>query len=520
MYSQSGAPPEPAPGRFENRALFQAVQHISKSLVRRVGMKYGDTVYASLFSEIWGQSQFATIEVLAKKRQEYFNRAHKLRDRSSQNVANSKTIQEKAPILSVEVIRDEDEKERSERMKKLNAARDRLVRILKRVKDDTLSVNERRITVQIIGRPGALDVDALRRLWGVPRVVFEAAELHQYFERYGDEKSICNFYDTHIWGAQQDTRIFNILYWKETACCDQTGGYSSLKSRRVRTISHRIIRKVIKLLLLRRRSPLFEKNMDVATEVVLYALHPDGHLVTFRESALREAGFFQGLQAYEYSRSFTASLQNLALAKLNRMLKDLRAVKQLEAELRGGDEPVEFLSLPALRRYCLERDTLTDRALHALVDRYVRREKRDMRCPDNFPVSFASFIRMYLALVGSSTDPGLKYWFSVLDQDGDGWINIGDVAHFYSERKAESEKRNGIKLAHVQFLWVRLCAMSRVPPTGKGLNLSSLKELGKEEREFMMCALLVRRADEGNLTDVAATLAESDGFSEASVELN
>ncbi|KAI0557365.1 hypothetical protein FGB62_313g010 [Gracilaria domingensis] len=519
MYSQGGAsPPTSKPVLFENRALVHAVKHISGSLVRRVGMRYGYSVYGTLLSQIWGESQYATIDVLARKRQESLDRKRKLRDRSPTKIVNSKNLRDTSSSLSDKSVQSDDEEERMKKMKKLNDARDKLVRILRRVKDDTLSVNERRITRQIIDRPGGLDVDALRRLWGVPRAVFEAAELYHYLEKHGDEKFILDFYDTHLWGAQPDTRIFNILYWKESGDCRLASGFSKPQSRFCRTISQGIVKRVIEILLTRRRSPLFEKNMEIATEVVLYALHPDGHVVTFRESALKEAGFFQGLQAYEYSRSFTASLQNLHLAKLNRMLKDLKAVRELEIERRGGNGPVEFLSLQTLRRYCAERDTLTERALHAVVDRYARRRKGELQYRDELQISFASFVRMYLALVGSATDPGLRYWFSVVDQDGDGWINLGDVAHFYSERKEESEKRNGIKLTDVQCLWIRLCAMSRVRPYGKGLNLSSLKELGREEREFLMCALLIRRADDGNLTDVAATIADSDGNSDISVE--
>lgn len=126
-------------------------------------------------------------------------------------------------------------------------------------------------------------------------------------------------------------------------------------------------------------------------------------------------------------------------------------------------------------------------------------------------MTVGDFVRMYLALVGCQSDPGLRYWFGVLDQDGDGRVGVGDVAHFYTERKAESERRNGVLLADVHWLWVRLCAMGGVRPDGPGLDLAALQALGKDEREFVMCALLVRRADDGKLADVASTIAAGGG---------
>lgn len=518
MYSQAKSFPQLPPIRFENRALIHAVSHISANLVKRAGEKSGDATYANLLSNIWGQTSVATLEVLARKRQEAARLKRKTTEFSTEKDVRFKAKCDQVSQFEKTILSDDD-KERMRKMKKLNAARDKLVRILRRVKDDTLAVNERRLTVQIIRRQEQLDVDALRRLWGVPKVVFEVAELYAYFKANGDLRMVCDFYDKHLMGNEPDTRIFNILYWKESGNRQQSGKPPNRYSC-FRSISRSIIREVIKLLLSKRRSPLFERNMDVATEVVLYALHPDGHIGSFRESALKDAGFFQGLTAYEYSRSFTGSLQNLHLAKLNRMLKDLRAVKGFEAERNNDGEGLDGFSVQSILHYCSERDTLTKRALFSVIDRYVRRENRSQLGRENLRISHADFVRLYLALTGSATDTGLKYWFSVLDQDSDGWINVGDVAYFYSERKAESEKRNGIKLSDVRGLWVRLCAMSRVSPNGRGLSFSALKELGKDEREFVMCALLIRRADDGNLTDVAATLAESDDGSESSLKLD
>lgn len=512
MYSQ---PPSRgiAPPRFENRALLDAVRLISGDLVKRAGISSTDTSYANLLSDIWGQSHYATIEILAAKRR------HALAKRPRKQPTKGKTPPPTSPSSSADVqgkytqtaeehIQGADEVVKKRKTQRKNAARDQLVRLLRRVKEDSLVANERRLTCVLAKNDTDLDIDSVRRLWGVPQVVFEAAGLDRYFMENRSVDKVTDFYDRYITRATPDSRIFNVLYWKE--CCEEKGeGGGRCKGKGTfRSISKDIVAAVIRLLLTKRRSPFFEKNMDVVVETVLYRINPDRFVDRFRESFLKEAGFFQGVQGYEYSRSFTGALENLQLGKLNRMLKDIRAVKVVDDEDAKTSGMGDFLSLHAVTKYCSERDTLTDRALRAVYDRYVRRHRSDglVNACELLGMTQADFVRMYLALVGSGTDPGLKYWFSILDQDGDGWVGAGDVAHFYAERKLESEKRNGIVLADVRCLWIRLCAMTGVSPNGKGLDLNSLKELGREEREFMMCALLVRRADDGNLINVAATV--------------
>ncbi|CDF34052.1 unnamed protein product [Chondrus crispus] len=196
------------------------------------------------------------------------------------------------------------------------------------------------------------------------------------------------------------------------------------------------------------------------------------------------------------------------------MLKDIKAVKAIDKDTKNAVKDDNFLSLQAVTHYCCERGTLTDRAIHTIFNRYVSRTRVPVNgCTDDASVvgmSKLDFVRMFLALVGSATDKGLKYWFSVLDQDGDGWVGVADVAYFYAERKSESEKKNGILLTDVRSLWVRLCAMTGVSPKGRGISFRSMKELGKADREFVACALLIRRADDGNLTNVAATMEVQD----------
>lgn len=118
-------------------------------------------------------------------------------------------------------------------------------------------------------------------------------------------------------------------------------------------------------------------------------------------------------------------------------------------------------------------------------------------------ISVADFVRMYLALVRCWTDGGVRYWFSVLYQDVDGVVGVGDFAHFYADHKMERKDVTGsslnmIFLVDVWWMWIWLCAMSSVSPIICGLDLNLCKEPGKEEREFFMCALLARRVDDGS----------------------
>lgn len=515
MYSQRSSnilPGSPIPS--DNRGLHNAVHLISRSLVKQACTSSRDSVYANLLSNIWGKSQYATIEMLAEKRNQFQYRLHKSSDHSSKS--NTVRLQKKVlhddhiqPISSGAKGQSVNKQEAAKRKEtQRNEIRNRLVCILRKVKSNSVDENERTCTVSLVRREGALDLASLRRLWSVPEVVFEATQLGEHFESSKNIDKILSFYDSHMAGASPDGRIFNILFWKESFLKENQleSQHYTPQNKNHRTISREIVSKVVGLLFTKRRSAFFQKNIDVIIEVVLYSIHPDCYVHKFRQSLLSQANFSQGLCGYEHSRSFTGSLANLALGKLNRLLKDLKAVGEIEEGHGTKSSVSNWLSTRTIRRYCAERDTLTNRALQGVHDRYGRRIACSMDNLKDVKMSRAGFVRMYLALVGSGTDTGLKYWFSVLDHDGDGLIGLSDVSHFYNERKAESEKRNGMLLADTCSFWVRLCAMCRVSPSGRGINLNALKELGREEREFVMCALLVRRADDGNLINVAATV--------------
>lgn len=500
--------------RIDSRALLRAVHRISIDLTRRTSANLRDPRFSSLLSDIWGQSHYATIEVLAqKRRQSEENLARKRLDLASASASDEQDATTKSTNKHFS-SKDRLLKQAS------SAQRDKLIQILRATHFDESFDRERALTIELLRNPAACDIDALRRLWDVPRIIFDVTRLGRYFAEHGRD-SVLEFFDCHIWRKSRDSRVFNILYWKESCVVKPREDQSISKypqqkrlshnNRQLRTVSKTLIAKVIRTLLLRRRSPFFERNMDIVVETVLFAINPDRFVERFRESTLRDAGFFKGLVTFEYSRSFTGAMENLQIGKLNRMLKDIRAIRSIEVSDGfhiARQQTNSGLSLRAICRYCAEQDSLTDRVLCRVYERHARdQERRSATNTDNPHLSLPDFVRMYLAWVGCWTNVGLRYWFLVLDQDGDGNIGVGDIAHFYSERKVESERSNGIMLVDVRWLWIRLCAMCGAPPNSEGLDLNAFKEMSREEREFVMYALLARRADDGTLTNVAATIA-------------
>lgn len=579
-------------GTFESRTLTQAVRQISENLVRRSCLNTRDRQYAGLLSDIVGQSHYATIEILAsKRRQSAESLARKRRDHHHSTPTSDAAHLISTTTSTTDIKATSDEYENDQLKARM---RDKLVKLLYTNRIDDISTRERTCTIKLLHRDGPCDVEGLRRLWGIPKVVFETTKLDRYFldENKTNVKSILLFYDEIIFTNNSDSRIFNILYWKES-CYDKkhsethdgstlapslnlqendgdfTNTNNSIYKKRYlndskvfRTVSKGIVAKVIKVLLSRRKKPLFERNMDVVIETVMYSINPDRFVERFRENTLRDAGFFKGLHGYEYSRNFSGSLENLQMGKFNRMVKEIRSLHSsnhpslnnnmhiygnanASSNSNGADTQANYVSLRTVRRYCSERDLLTDRALRRIYERYVRNKSSSSarRHPhpqrshsqnhnsntngnsnshsprqsqrhvqfEDMRFSISDFVRMYLAWVECATDAGVRYWFSILDQDGDGIIGMKDIMHFYKERKLESERRNGMLLADVGCVWIKICAMGGRPPTGPGLDLQSMLDLGKDEREFIIHALLVRRADDGHLTNVQATMqAHSD----------
>lgn len=478
---------------FENKSLLYAVRHISASLVKRSGISENDPIYASLLADIWGRSRYATLEVLHAKRAR--GPATGSQNRRASSASSATTASKEAQSVRKGKKDRKDGRCDAETDRRRERSRDALVRLLRRVVQSDIAENERRLTISLCNAP-MLDIEALRRLWGIPYVIFEAASIHAYLGK--NPQAVIPLYNSLVANADPDRRVFNLLHWHERNNPDPKS--PSPIPATPPAVSKQIIARVVSLLLTKRRSPFFEKNMPTVMEVVLYAIAADPYILHFRYSHLRTAAFCHALQTYEYSRSFTATLENLQLARLNRLLKDIRAVRAIDADLLPVQPPLPAaLSRRAVEKYCIQRDTLTDRALHAVFARY-------LTATPTLTMTEADFVRMYLSLVASGSDPGLAYWFAVLDHDGDGLVGPADIAHFYAQRKAESEKRNAILLADVDSFWVRLCAMCAVSPIAPGIDLAALKTLGREDREFVMCALLVRRVDDGNLINVAATV--------------
>lgn len=118
------------------------------------------------------------------------------------------------------------------------------------------------------------------------------------------------------------------------------------------------------------------------------------------------------------------------------------------------------------------------------------------------------FVRLYLALVRCGTDTGVRYWFSVLDVDGDGYISCADGRHFYGERRRDGERRGGgdTVLCEVESVWTRVCGSAGgFGSPQRRLSIGEVLGMGKSDREFLLCALLIRRVDDVQLVDVAAT---------------
>lgn len=135
-------------------------------------------------------------------------------------------------------------------------------------------------------------------------------------------------------------------------------------------------------------------------------------------------------------------------------------------------------------------------------------------------MSGLDFVRLYLALVRCGTDGGVLYWFEVLDVDGDGLISCADARHFYGERRREGERRlGGTALCEVESVWTRVCGSAGGLQGGYGdlscrLSTRDVLRMDKSDREFLLCALLIRRVDDVQLVDAAATerLRQSEAF--------
>lgn len=162
-----------------------------------------------------------------------------------------------------------------------------------------------------------------------------------------------------------------------------------------------------------------------------------------------------------------------------------------------------------------EMDTCVD----ASSSQRTTRKREESACPLQV-MSGVDFARLYLALVHCGSNVGIRYWFSVMDADGDGVVSMADAHHFYAERKRDAERLfPGTVLCHLSCVWTRISASVGVAhsteyitttkdgviSTDAAWNLRQVLRMSRADREFMLCALLIRRIDESQLIDSAAT---------------
>jgi len=152
----------------------------------------------------------------------------------------------------------------------------------------------------------------------------------------------------------------------------------------------------------------------------------------------------------------------------------------------------------SLNAFCQSKGLLTPRAVATVVRVYGKRGR----------LSAAGFCRLFQALTTCGSAGSARYWFRIIDHDMDGVIGAGDVRHYYAHKRVLGHAAEpDVVLTCVRHVWTRLVAMSA---NADGLRLRDLRALTDKEREFVLCALLVRRVDDGGLVNVRATLRQSD----------
>lgn len=72
--------------------------------------------------------------------------------------------------------------------------------------------------------------------------------------------------------------------------------------------------------------------------------------------------------------------------------------------------------------YCRDNQKLNNRALNGVCTAHVRDSERRMTKDE--------FISMYAAIEGVAAPTYTRYWFSVLDVDGDGVLGPSDISDF------------------------------------------------------------------------------------------
>ncbi len=223
-------------------------------------------------------------------------------------------------------------------------------------------------------------------------------------------------------------------------------------------------------------------NAQVAGELMYAVSGANGRLPAIALRLLSAVGLSTALAKHERTGAWADTIVPMAPARMHMLMSDYRECS------RNGR-----ISFGRLGAYCAERNLLTARAVAGVFEAHVAEPSLGM--------TRAEFAQLFAALVECGKPSSMRYWFWVLDTDGDGVLGRADIADFYRARKAASEARNGVRLASARALWYRLLDM-----VGGQIDLRALLSLTSKQREFILVALLVRRADDGHLVDLNQSL--------------
>lgn len=184
----------------------------------------------------------------------------------------------------------------------------------------------------------------------------------------------------------------------------------------------------------------------------------------------------------------------------------------------------DSISAGALHAFCASKSLLTPRAIAAVVRAYGHSATRRL--------SVTAFARLFLALTDCGDQGAVGFWFPIVDHDGDGVLGLGDVTHFYKQKRVIGmREEGGVVLACVRDVWTRLVGMTAGAASSgegcggiggggvgggarrrtSGMSMRDFRLLTPKEREFILCALLVRRVDDAAIVNVRATMLAGGG---------
>lgn len=224
-------------------------------------------------------------------------------------------------------------------------------------------------------------------------------------------------------------------------------------------------------------------NSELAGELMYAITGAHGNLPGIQLRLLKTINLSNCLAKHERTGAWTDSIIPMAPGRMHMLISDLKECAK--------NNRISFGKLCA---YCAERNLLTARAVSGVFSAHVKQPSVGM--------TRFEFAQLFAALVECGKPSSIRYWFWVLDADGDGYLGRQDIADFYRARKFASESKNGVRLASARALWFRFIDMVG----SDKIDLRGLLNLTSKQREFLLVALLVRRPDDGHLVDLKQSL--------------